>query len=108
MTEAVGGAGGSSVACFEDSRERLDREAEELREAERRIEHELGLAIVGTVRVAATCVGSAGGLQTASCVIAVAQHFQSLLELRRLSDDYARQVEEYQEALKAHLACLPR
>ncbi len=107
MTQPVG-YGSGSATCYEASLERLDKAAGELAETEQELQREIALAIVDTIKVAAVCVGSAGGPQAASCIVAAARHLSTLYELAQQAEDYQREAAEYEAALADHLACLPR
>jgi hypothetical protein len=108
MTEPVQGARGGALVCLDDTRERLEAAADALEADESELRRELELALVGTVKVAVLCAGGASRMQSPSCVIAAAQHVHTLLDLSQRAEDYQRDVEEYQAALAAHLACLAR
>ena len=106
MTEPVRGYSGGGAACYEDSLGRLDDATEDLERTERELERRLSSAVVNTVKVGAACLGNGGVLPSGSCVVAVVQHVQTLLELRNLAAEYQEQAEQYSEALADHYACL--
>jgi hypothetical protein len=105
MTTAIRSSS-SLPACFDDSLERLDRAADALAESEREVEQELEHAMVDTVKTAALCLGNVDRMQSIGCIVSVAQHIGTLLDLRQQADQYDTRLRAHQAALDAHLACL--
>ena len=104
MTERVGSAG-AMPACFDDTLERLDAASATLERVEEEVSSRLRTALVSTVKTAALCIGGTR-LESGSCIVAAAQHLETLWSLEQLSARYERAVADYEAALGAHVACL--